>query len=69
MGKYKSFIKCTEVDFESSRTETFSDIQLNVKGCSDLRASFADFCALETMDGENKYQTEKFGLQVYIAYI
>jgi len=30
-GKMKSFVKCTEVKFESSRIETFYDLQLNVQ--------------------------------------
>lgn len=28
----KSYIKCKHVDFESSREESFYDVQLNVKG-------------------------------------
>lgn len=28
----KSYIKCKNVDFESSREESFYDVQLNVKG-------------------------------------
>ena len=39
------------------------DIQLNVKGCKNLEESFANYCATETLDGENKYFAEGFGLQ------
>ncbi|KAJ3218779.1 hypothetical protein HDU67_004027 [Dinochytrium kinnereticum] len=63
VGKYKSFIKCINVDFESSRTEDFYDIQLNVKGCKNLHESFVDYIAVETLDGDNKYQAEGHGLQ------
>jgi ubiquitin carboxyl-terminal hydrolase 7 len=59
----KSFIKCVDVDFESSRIEDFYDIQLNVKNCKDLVASFADYCTTETLEGENAYQAEGLGLQ------
>lgn len=31
-GNMKSFIKCTDVEYESSRTESFYDVQLNVLG-------------------------------------
>ena len=30
-GRTKSYIKCKNVDFESSREEAFYDVQLNVK--------------------------------------
>ena len=39
------------------------DIQLNVKGKKNLRESFEDYVAVEMLDGENKYQSEKYGLQ------
>ncbi|KAJ3333525.1 hypothetical protein HDU76_007055 [Blyttiomyces sp. JEL0837] len=63
LGKYKSFIKCLNVDFESSRIEDFYDVQLNVKGLQNLRDSFVDYVASETLDGENMYHAEGFGLQ------
>lgn len=72
----KSYIKCVNVEYESSRDETFYgqifrfpffgsfvDIQLNVKGKKNLLESFEDYIAVEMLDGENKYQSEKFGLQ------
>lgn len=78
----KSYIKCVNVDFESSRIEEFNgafchstrqdvyhcsfntpDIQLNVKGNKNLYESFKDYVAVETLDGENKYQAEGYGLQ------
>jgi ubiquitin carboxyl-terminal hydrolase 7 len=70
-GKMKSYIKCINVDFESSRVEDYYgmfvgsilDIQLNVKGCKNLKESFVNYCAVETLDGENKYMAEGFGLQ------
>ncbi|KAF9301521.1 hypothetical protein BGZ74_006608 [Mortierella antarctica] len=63
VGKMKSYIKCIDVDYESSRVENFYDIQLNVKGCKTLRDSFANYIDVETLDGENKYQAEGYGLQ------
>jgi ubiquitin carboxyl-terminal hydrolase 7 len=39
------------------------DIQLNVKGCKNLEESFKDYIAEETLEGDNKYQAEGYGLQ------
>jgi ubiquitin carboxyl-terminal hydrolase 7 len=63
IGKTKTYISCINVDYESSRIEDFWDIQLNVSGNKDLDASFKDYIAEETMEGENKYFAEGFGLQ------
>ncbi|KAJ7920444.1 hypothetical protein B0H13DRAFT_2422418 [Mycena leptocephala] len=62
-GKLKSYIKCVDVDYESSKIEEFNDIQLNVKGMKNLYESFRDYVAVEMLDGENKYQASGFGLQ------
>jgi ubiquitin carboxyl-terminal hydrolase 7 len=40
-----------------------TDVQLNVKGMKNLQESFRDYIAVETLEGENKYQAEGFGLQ------
>ncbi|CAB5149159.1 unnamed protein product [Rhizophagus irregularis] len=63
VGKMKSYIKCVNVDYESSRVEDFYDIQLNVKGCQTLRDSFKDYIQEEILEGDNKYQAEGYGLQ------
>ncbi|KAJ1673860.1 ubiquitin-specific protease ubp15, partial [Spiromyces aspiralis] len=63
LGKMKSYIRCLNVDFESSRIEDYYDISLNVKGCKTLRDSFEDYCQVETLEGENKYHAEGHGLQ------
>ena len=62
-GKMKTYISCINVDYESSRIEDFWDIQLNVSGNKNLDESFRDYIQVETMDGENKYFAEGFGLQ------
>ncbi|KAJ1969868.1 ubiquitin-specific protease ubp15 [Dispira parvispora] len=63
VGRMKSYIKCVNVDYESSRTENYYDIQLNVKGCKNLVESFRDYCAEEMLEGDNKYMAEGYGLQ------
>lgn len=40
-----------------------TDIQLNVKGCKNLEDSFKDYITEETLEGENKYMAEGYGLQ------
>lgn len=38
-------------------------MQLNVKGMATLHDSFKDYVQVETLEGDNKYQAEGFGLQ------
>ena len=63
VGKMKTYISCINVDYESSRIEDFWDIQLNVSGNKNLDESFKDYVQVETMEGENKYFAEGYGLQ------
>ena len=63
VGKMKSYLRCVNVDYESSRLEDFYDIQLNVKGMANLQESFKDYVAVEMLEGDNKYHAEGFGLQ------
>ena len=63
VGKMKTYLKCINVDYESSRTEEFWDLQLNVAGCNSLDASFKDYIQVETLEGDNKYAAEGYGLQ------
>ncbi|EMG49350.1 Ubiquitin carboxyl-terminal hydrolase [Candida maltosa Xu316] len=56
VGKMKSYIKCVNVPYESSRVEDFWDIQLNVRGFKNLEQSFQNYIEIEMLEGENKYQ-------------
>lgn len=62
-GKIKHSIRCTEIEFESCREETFYDLSLDVKGCKDIVESFQRYTEVEVLDGENKYFAEGHGLQ------
>ncbi|CAH0563456.1 unnamed protein product [Brassicogethes aeneus] len=62
-GKMNSYIRCKNVDYSSTRTETFYDIQLNIKGKKNIDESFKDYIAKETLDGDNKYDAGEHGLQ------
>ncbi|AET40403.1 ubiquitin-specific protease UBP15 Ecym_5671 [Eremothecium cymbalariae DBVPG len=63
VGKMKSYIKCVNVEYESSRVEDFWDIQLNVKGLNGLNQAFENYIEVEMMDGENQYAAQRYGLQ------
>ncbi|KAG7820411.1 hypothetical protein KL928_001848 [Ogataea angusta] len=63
VGKMKSFIRCINVDYESSRIEDFWDIQLNVKNLKNIRESFENYIELELLNGDNKYDASGYGLQ------
>ncbi|KAG2019672.1 ubiquitin carboxyl-terminal hydrolase 5 [Coprinopsis cinerea AmutBmut pab1-1] len=50
-GKMKSFLRPINMpDQESSRIETFTDLQLNVKNLKDLNASLRDYTSTETIE-------------------
>lgn len=64
VGKMKSYIKCVDVPYESSREEDFWDIQLNVRGFKNLTESFKNYIEIEMLEGENKYQAgDQYGYQ------
>ncbi|CAG8547902.1 1093_t:CDS:2, partial [Scutellospora calospora] len=52
-GKMKSYIKCINVDYESSRVEDYYDIQLNVRECKNLDDSFMNYIQEEILEGNN----------------
>ncbi|PBC26408.1 Ubiquitin carboxyl-terminal hydrolase [Apis cerana cerana] len=62
-GKMVSFIKCKNIDYKSTRVETFYDIQLNIKGKKNIYESFNDYVSTESLDGDNKYDAGENGLQ------
>lgn len=68
-GKMISFINCKHVQYESSRSETYYDIQLNIKGKKDIYESFKDYVATEVLEGDNKYDAGNHGLQVRICLL
>lgn len=66
-GQTESLIECRDIDYNSGRTENFIDIQLSLKSgdskLNSLQESLRDFLVKEPLDGENQYDTEKFGKQ------
>lgn len=63
-----SYIRCKNVDYKSTMSESFYDIQLNIKGKKSIVESFQDYIQTETLDGDNKYDAGSFGLQVKILH-
>jgi len=62
-GKMLSYIRCKNVDYKSTRSESFYDVQLNIKGKKSINESFHDYIQTETLDGDNKYDAGTYGLQ------
>ncbi|XP_047317730.1 ubiquitin C-terminal hydrolase 13-like isoform X2 [Impatiens glandulifera] len=62
-GHHMNYIECFNVDYKSTRKESFYDLQLDVKGCRDVYASFDKYVEVERLEGDNKYQAEQHGLQ------
>lgn len=62
-GHIMNYIECIHVDYKSTRKEAFYDLQLDVKGCKDVYASFDKYVEVERLEGDNKYHAEQFGLQ------
>ncbi|KAL3620232.1 ubiquitin carboxyl-terminal hydrolase 13 [Castilleja foliolosa] len=62
-GHHMNYIACINVEHKSSRKESFYDLQLDVKDCHDVYASFDKYVEVEHLVGDNKYHVEQYGLQ------
>ena len=62
-GKILTTITCKYVKYSSQKEESFNDIQLVVKDCKSIEESFNNFTANEELNGNNQYQTDKYGKQ------
>ena len=62
-GKYRSYVRCVNVKYESSRIEEFYDLAMQVKDCPTLEESFEKYVESEKLEGENQYKTDEFGMQ------
>ena len=62
-GQYKTFIRCRNVDYESSTINDFYDLTMIVKGSNSLEESLDKYVEQEPLIGDNQYKTEDYGLQ------
>ncbi|CAL5365161.1 unnamed protein product [Camellia sinensis] len=62
-GHHVNYVECINVDYKSTRKESFCDLQLDVKGCRDVYAFFDKYVEVDRLEGDNKYHAEQFGLQ------
>ncbi|MBA0813604.1 hypothetical protein Gohar_027437, partial [Gossypium harknessii] len=73
-GHHMNYIECINVDYKSTRKESFYGtvfkvttmtrlLKLDVKGCKDVYASFDKYVEVECLEGDNRYHAEQFGLQ------
>ncbi|KAB1200300.1 Ubiquitin carboxyl-terminal hydrolase 12 [Morella rubra] len=62
-GHHMNYIECINVEYKSTRKESFYDLQLDVKGCRDVYDSFDKYVEVERLEGDNKYHAEEHGLQ------
>lgn len=63
-GHTFNYVECINVDYKSTRKESYMDLQLDVKGCKNVYESFAKYTEVEMLDGQNQYKAEGHGLQV-----
>lgn len=62
-GKMKNLVVCNDVEFQSTRVESFTELQLNVKGCKDVYESLEKYVESEELNGDNQYEAGEFGKQ------
>ncbi len=48
-GHTLNYLQCVNVDYKSQRRESYMDLQLDVKGCKDVYASFDKYTEVEMM--------------------
>lgn len=58
-----NFVECINVNYKSIREEKFYDVQLNIKDSNNILESLEKYTSVEILDGDNKYDSEKYGKQ------
>ncbi|EKX72673.1 Ubiquitin carboxyl-terminal hydrolase family member protein [Theileria equi strain WA] len=62
-GEMETYIECIDIEFKSSRKETFEDIQLDVQGCDNIYDSLKKLTEPELLSGDNMYEAKGHGKQ------
>eukprot|EP01065_Artemidia_motanka_P047123 TRINITY_DN7301_c0_g3_i1.p1 TRINITY_DN7301_c0_g3~~TRINITY_DN7301_c0_g3_i1.p1 ORF type:complete len:1250 (+),score=425.49 TRINITY_DN7301_c0_g3_i1:82-3750(+) len=55
LGRMRNYVKCTQIEFESERTEDYKDIQVTVRGKGSLEEALRSQLDKEELVGDNKY--------------
>ena len=64
VGQTKLYVKCINVNYESSKADDFYDVSVCVKGCRNIEEALAESIKPERLSGANKYNAEDHGSQV-----
>lgn len=63
-GSVENFISCTDIEYNSTRSEDFYDVQLNVGGCTSIEEALSEYLSVELLEGPNAYDAgEGRGMQ------
>ncbi|KAM0019512.1 putative ubiquitinyl hydrolase 1 [Helianthus debilis subsp. tardiflorus] len=62
-GHNMKYVECVNVHYISIRKQTFSCLQLDVKGCRSVYASFDKYTEVERLEGGRRYRAGPHGLQ------
>ncbi|MFS7889860.1 putative ubiquitinyl hydrolase 1 [Helianthus anomalus] len=62
-GHNMKYVECVNVHYISIRKQTFSCLQLDVKGCRSVYASFDKYTEVERLEGASRYRAGPHGLQ------
>jgi ubiquitin carboxyl-terminal hydrolase 7 len=62
-GRIRHFVKCIDIDYQSSREEAFTNISLSVQDCPTITRALERFTEVSILDGDNKYKVDGHGMQ------
>ena len=62
-GEKENVIKCTKIDYESVRTETFAVLQVHLQESNTIEGALKSLFQAEDLTGENQYNHEYYGKQ------
>ncbi|MFS7961867.1 putative ubiquitinyl hydrolase 1 [Helianthus anomalus] len=62
-GHNMKYVECVNVHYISIKKQTFSCLQLDVKGCRSVYASFDKYTEVERLEGDSRYRAGPHGLQ------
>eukprot|EP00747_Dinoflagellata_sp_TGD_P223483 gnl/TRDRNA2_/TRDRNA2_95042_c0_seq1.p1 gnl/TRDRNA2_/TRDRNA2_95042_c0~~gnl/TRDRNA2_/TRDRNA2_95042_c0_seq1.p1 ORF type:complete len:446 (+),score=98.81 gnl/TRDRNA2_/TRDRNA2_95042_c0_seq1:66-1403(+) len=62
-GKTQNYVECCDIEYKSTRDETFYDVQLGIRGekgeeIQNIQQALREFTAEEMLEGENAYEAD-----------